>query len=176
VLISAENSMLVIIDSQMRLVPVIANSEQMMTQCIRLANIAKIMHVPIICTEQNPRALGINFESVRSFCDVTIEKHHFDACKDGLLEHITSDRKNLILVGCEAHICILQTALGLIDNGIHVTVAIDGIGSRDLKQVECAAARMRDAGVNIATVEMIAFEWLRSATHPHFKKVLQLIK
>ena len=175
-LISAENSMLVIIDSQMRLVPVIANSEQMMTQCIRLANIAKIMHVPIICTEQNPQALGINFESVRSFCDIAIEKHHFDACKDGLLEQIPTGKTHLILVGCEAHICILQTALGLVENGIQVTVAIDGIGSRDFKQVEYAAARMRDAGVNIATVEMIAFEWLRSATHPHFKEVLQLIK
>lgn len=175
-LISTENSTLVIIDSQMRLVPVIANSEQMMAQCIRLANIAKIMNVPIICTEQNPEALGVNFESVRSSCDGTIEKHHFNACQDGLIENIPHQRKHLVLVGCEAHICILQTAFGLLENGIQVTVAIDAIGSRDLRQVELAAARMRDAGVNIATVEMIAFEWLRSATNPHFKKVLQLIK
>ncbi|MBU3538658.1 isochorismatase family protein [Polynucleobacter sp. UK-Gri1-W3] len=175
-LISAQNSTLVVIDSQMRLVPVIANSEMMMAQCVRLVNIAKIMGIPIVCTEQNPQALGVNFDSVRSFCSHTLVKHHFDACKDGLLERIPNDRKHLILVGCEAHICILQTAFGLLENHIEVTVAVDCIGSRDPIQVDYAVSRMRSYGVNIATVEMITFEWLRSSTNSHLKKVLQYIK
>ena len=175
-LISADRSTLVVIDSQKRLMPAIHNHELVMSQCIRLANIATLLHIPIIGTEQNSQSLGQNLDSIRSFCSTTISKVHFNACEDGLIHQLDNLRNQVILIGCEAHICVLQTAFGLLNENLEVFVVEDCIGSRESRQITSACNRMHSAGISIATLEMVAVEWLRSSKTSRFKDILNIVK
>ena len=85
-------------------------------------------------------------------------------------------RNSVIVAGCEAHVCVLQTAFGLLRSGRKVTVVSDAVGSRRMTDRDAGIARLGVAGVQIATVEMIGFEWLGSSRHPRFRDVLRLIK
>ncbi len=100
----------------------------------------------------------------------------FDACRSPeFLLRAPADR-TMIIAGCEAHVCVLQTALGLIDRGRRVCVARDAIGSRRAESKEAAIARMARHGVEIVTVEMVVFEWLGTAEDPHFREAAALIR
>jgi nicotinamidase-related amidase len=83
---------------------------------------------------------------------------------------------SVVLAGCESHVCVLQTAFGLLERGLGVTVARNAVGSRKNTDLEAAMERLDRAGVQLVTVEMIAFEWLRSCDHVKFRDVLRLIK
>jgi isochorismate hydrolase len=105
-----------------------------------------------------------------------VTKFHFDGCSDGLISHIPTDRKQLVLVGCEAHVCLMQTALGLLEHGFAVSIAVDAIGSRQSLDKTIATLRLKESGATLKTVEMLAFEWLKTCKHPGFKNTLALIK
>ncbi len=107
---------------------------------------------------------------------MTVAKHHFDATADGLINALPKGRTRIIVAGCEAHVCVLQTAIGLLQGGLSVTLAIDAMGSRKIVDKEAAITRLNKAGADVATVEMVAFEWLRSSQHPRFRDILQMIK
>ena len=175
-LISPNQSVLIIVDMQSKLMPAIDDHATVLSQCIRLAQIAKALDIPILGTEQNPNGLGENHPDLKTLCDTTLIKQHFNACSDGLMNHIPKDRKQLILAGCEAHVCLMQTALGLIDHGFAVNIALDAIGSRQPLDKTMSSLRLKDAGASLKTVEMLAFEWLQSCQHPGFKAVLALVK
>lgn len=173
---TAEQSTLVIVDIQSKLMPKIFDGQRVVNEGIRLGRISRILGIPVIGTEQNPDGLGENVPAIKHLCDHTFIKHHFDGCQDGLVSLIPQDRTDVIVVGCEAHVCVLQTCIGLLEHGMKVSLAIDAIGSRTAENRHAAIARLKDAGVNITTVEMIAFEWLRSSDHDNFKPVLELIR
>jgi len=175
-LITASAASLVIIDMQTRLMPAIDNGDAVLQQCIRLAKIARLCDIPIIGTEQSPQKLGNNVEEIRLHCQKTVIKQHFDACADGLVDALPPGRTDIIIAGCEAHVCLMQTALGLLAQGCRVSVVADAIGSRDPRQKDRAIARMQAAGTRIVTVEMVAFESVRTSLHPAFRAVLKLIK
>ena len=175
-LISADHSTLVVIDSQKKLMPAIHNHELVLSQCIRLANIAKLLNIPTIGTEHNPQSLGPNFDSIRPFCTTTMSKVHFNACEDGLITHLDHSRNQVVLMGCEAHICVLQTAFGLLNTNFEVFIVEDCIGSREHGQLTSACNRMQHSGISIVTMEMVAFEWLRNCKTASFKDVLNIIK
>lgn len=175
-IIAALTASLVIIDMQTRLMPAIDAGDAVLKQCIGLASIARLCEIPIIGTEQSPKSLGHNVEEIRLFCQKTVIKQHFDACADGLIEALPAGRPDVIISGCEAHVCLMQTVLGLRARGRHVFVVADAIGSRDPRQKERAIARMEQAGAKIVTVEMVAFESVRTSQHPAFRDVLKLIK
>jgi nicotinamidase-related amidase len=100
----------------------------------------------------------------------------FDACRaPALLDRLPSGR-DVVIAGCEAHVCVLQTALGLIERSRTVFVVSDAIGSRRAESKERAIARMERCRAEIVTAEMVVFEWLGSADHPRFKEVVGLIK
>ena len=101
--IHPETSILILIDLQGRLMPAIDQGEAILKQCIRTAQIAKLLEIPIIATEQSPKSLGSNIASIQAFCSETIHKEPFNACADGLMESIPSDRQQCILMGCETH-------------------------------------------------------------------------
>ena len=174
--IDAKTSTLILIDLQARLMPVIDQGEIVLSQCIRLAKIANLLNIPIIGTEQSPNSLGHNIDSIQSLCQTTIAKEHFNACADGLLEVLPQQRPQLILGGCETHVCLMQTALKLIESQYDVAVLVDGAGSRKNLDKETALERLKIAGARLITVEMVAFEWLESAQNPAFKEVLALVK
>jgi len=174
--IHSESSILILIDLQGRLMPAIDQGEAVLRQCIRTAKIAQLLEIPIIGTEQSPSSLGNNVDSIKFFCSKTITKEHFNACADGLIEAIPPNRQQCILMGCETHVCLMQTALKLIDEGYDVSVVVDGAGSRRALDKQIALERMQIAGARLITGEMLGFEWLKSAQNPAFKEVLALLK
>ena len=174
--IHSESSTLILIDLQGRLMPAIDQGEAILNQCIRIAKIAQLLEIPIIGTEQSPKSLGSNIESIKSFCSKTISKEHFNACADGLTAAIPDSHRQCILMGCETHVCLMQTALKLIDEGFDVSVVVDGVGSRRALDKQIALDRLHAAGARLITAEMLGFEWLKSAQNPVFKEVLALLK
>ncbi|WDR91052.1 isochorismatase family protein [Burkholderia ambifaria] len=171
-----DDSVLVLVDFQTRLMPAIHDGASVAAQAVRLGWIARIFEVPVIGTEQSPLRLGESVSEIKGLCSDTVAKDHFDACTDGLADALPAERTSVIVAGCEAHVCVLQTAFGLLRSGRKVTVVSDAVGSRKTIDREAAIGRLGANGVEIATVEMIAFEWLGSSRHPRFRDVLQLIK
>ena len=113
-LIQAHQSALLVIDPQEKLLPAIHEGQAVLAQTVRMAAIASLLGVPVIATEQMPDKLGHNHPGIARLCDKTLSKQHFDACADGLLPVIPPAVRQLIVAGCEAHICVLQTALSLL--------------------------------------------------------------
>lgn len=176
----ASRSALVLVDYQHRLLPLIDGGAQALAQGIKLGRVAQLLGVPVLGTEQNPQGLGPNAEAVRALCRSTLAKMHFDGCRDGLLEQLRNAHDpapgHVVVAGCETHVCLLQTALGLQRAGLVVWVVADACGSRRATDRDWALQRLRTAGVHIVSFEMVAFEWLQSCEHPQFKAVLQVIK
>lgn len=170
---------LVLVDYQQRLMPAIDGGPGVLAQALRLAALARLLGVPVIGTEQNPLGLGPNDDAVRAACDRTLAKMHFDACADGLLDALRACRpagQSVVIAGCEAHVCLLQTTLGLRRAGWPVHVVAQACGARAPANHALAMQRLRDAGATIASVEMVAFEWLGSCEHPQFRAALALLK
>ncbi|QEI06782.1 isochorismatase family protein [Pigmentiphaga aceris] len=177
--IRAKSSLLVLVDYQARLMPAIHDAARASANAVLLAQAAKILGIPVLGTEQNPTKLGPNVEALRVLCDEIVEKMHFDACADGLLDAIQTSAngaRQIVVAGCEAHVCLLQTALGLLRAGKQVWVVANACGSRKPQDHDAAMHRLSHAGAIIVTHEMVAFEWLGSCEHPGFREVLELIK
>ena len=187
-LIDSRRAALVLVDYQARLMPLIHNGAQALAHAVRLADIAHALAIPVFGTEQNPQGLGPNADAVRQRCSTTLSKMHFDACADGLLELLHSPPdppgeppagapvQEVVIAGCEAHVCLMQTALGLLRAGLAVWVVAPACGSRRATDHALGMERLRHAGAGIVSVEMVAFEWLRSCEHEAFRRVLTLLK
>lgn len=172
-------SALVLVDYQSRLMPAICGGQAAIQEAVFLARVARALGVPVMGTEQNPDGLGPNVEEVRSLCERTLPKMHFNAATDGLAELLRSlDREieQVVVAGCEAHVCLMQTALGLQAVGLRVMVATQACGSRRLEDKALAMQRLAQSGATHVSGEMAAFEWLRSCNDPQFKTVLELVK
>lgn len=200
-LLERARSQLVLVDYQERLMPAIHDAERVLANAHRLAGIAEVLEVPVWGTEQNPDRLGPNPPGIRARCRRTLAKMSFSAGADGLgsllrgevrrpaagnarslPRHLQKEREEavprdcIVLAGCEAHVCLLQTALGLVEDEFEVWVVTDACGSRTERNRDAAFDRLASAGVELVTTEMVAFEWLRTADHPQFKAVQALIK
>lgn len=172
--IDPARSVLVLIDIQARLVPAIAEAEAVIANARRLKEAAGLLGVPVLLTEQNPAALGPTVPALAG--GETIAKMEFDVTRqDGFLAHLPEGAE-AILSGCEAHICVLQTALGLMAAGRRVRVVRDAVGSRRTENRDAALARLAAHGADVVTTEMAIFEWLGSAAHPRFREVVKLVK
>jgi nicotinamidase-related amidase len=173
-------SALVLVDYQERLMPAIDDGARVLAHAVRLAQAARALGIAVLATEQNPQGLGANAAAVRTLSDATLVKMHFDACADGLLERLQGGRASrcdqVVIAGCEAHVCLMQTALGLLHAGCAVWVVAAACGSRRATDHALAMQRLRASGAAIASVEMVVFEWLRTCTHASFKPVLALMK
>ncbi len=172
-------SVLVLVDFQQRLMPIIDGAATVMAEAAFLGTIARQLDIRVLGTEQNPLRLGVNLPQIRDLCEEIVAKTHFDACKDGLLaalSRIDPGAPQVVIAGCEAHVCLLQTALGLRQVGIDVFVVAEACGSRSLQDHRCAMRRLEQAGAVIVTPEMAAFEWLDSCESPRFREALRLIK
>ncbi len=170
---------LVLVDYQSRLLPAIAGGEDAIRDAVFLARVARQLGIPVLGTEQNPAGLGGNDERVRALCDTTLAKTHFDATADGLLDALRTARpgvEQVVVAGCEAHVCLMQTALGLQRAGLRVAVVASACGSRRPDDKAVAMQRLAQGGVVLAGAEMVAFEWLHDCGHPQFRSVLALIK
>ena len=173
-LIRAEDSALLVIDVQERLLPVIDGGEEVMRNITWLTRIATRLGVPVMASEQYPAGLGPTVPELRAALPLhTIpEKTHFSCVAGGCLESFEAlSRRQIVVTGIETHVCVLQTALELRERGVEVFVVADCVASRRPYDREMALARMRGEGVQIVTGEMVVFEWLRQAGTPLFKEI-----
>lgn len=170
---------LVLVDYQGRLMPALADGASVVDAGLFLARVARVLSLPVLGTEQNPQSLGPNVPELRTLCDRTLPKMHFDATADGLLDLLRSGQQpvtQVVVAGCETHVCLMQTTLGLMAAGLATTVVPEACGSRRPSDKALALQRLAAAGATLASAEMVAFEWLRSASDPLFKTALALIK
>ena len=199
-LLDASQSQLVLVDYQQRLMPAIFEAQAVLANATRLARMARLLDVPVWGTEQNPSKLGENVAELRALCQHIVPKMHFSAVEEGLADGLrpparapqgnarslpkhlqkapqpAKERNMVVVAGCEAHVCLLQTALDLLEDDFEVWVVTDACGSRTERNRDAAFDRLANAGVELVTAEMVGFEWLRTAEHPRFKDVLELIR
>lgn len=172
--IDPAHALLVVIDLQGRLVPAIADGEGVVAQAKRLCEAADLLGVPVLLTEQNPAGLGGTVPDLAG--REAFPKMDFDVTRaPGFLDRVPAGA-DVILAGCEAHICVLQTALGLLGAGRRVRVVRDAVGSRRPENRDAALLRLAAQGADVVTTEMVVFEWLGSAAHPRFREVVKLVK
>jgi len=177
--IDARASSVVLVDYQARMMPAIHGADDVVATALLLARAAALLEVPLLGTAQNPARLGPNAEALARLCMQTVPKTHFDACEDGLLAALDAQgpgRRQVVLAGCESHVCLLQTALGLLRAGREVYVVENASGSRRPSDHAAAMRRLQHAGATIVTHEMVLFEWLHDCRHPRFREVLALVK
>ena len=176
-LCKAEESTLLIVDTQVRLMPAIHDGEAVLRRCVQLATAARELGIHVIGTEENPAGLGTLVPEVASLCDTTLAKFHFSApAEEGFLRRLPAGRDTLVVAGCEAHVCVLQTVIGLLEAGHAVKWVADAIGSRHPHDRLAATERARKLGADVVTTEMVIFEWLRTSEHPKFRQLLQLVR
>lgn len=169
-------SLLLVIDFQSKLMPVIHGGESAVRNASRLIEAAKLIDIPRLFTEQNPKGLGATVTELPVEEDRLVHKQFFDACReDGFLDRLPADA-DVVVVGCEAHVCVQQTVLGLLAASRKVYLVRDAIGSRAPENKEAAVQRMARHGAEIVTTEMVVFEWLQTAEHPQFRPAVALIK
>lgn len=177
--VDAAVSTLVLVDYQQRLMPAIHEGERVLASALLLADAARELGIHVYGTEQNPAGLGPNVAAIRERCDNTIAKDRFDACADGLLAQLGDNEhlaRQVVIAGCEAHVCLMQTALGLLRFNYKVFVVSDACGSRTAENHRVAMERLRQAGAVIVSTEMVVFEWLHTCRNKRFKEVLARLK
>jgi nicotinamidase-related amidase len=171
---------LVVVDIQERLLPAIFEKDKLIEASLRLIKGAAILGIPIFTTEQYRKGLGATAPEVAAAITgfAPLEKVTFSACgAEGFSDALKSKKiTNVILCGMEAHVCVLQTCLDLLDNGLRVFVVADAISARDPQNSRLALQRMHDAGAVIASTEMVLFELLGRARTEEFKQVQALVK
>ena len=201
-LLDAQECQLVLMDYQVRLMPAMLDAPAVVANAARLAQLAGLMQVPVVATEQNPSRLGPTVEGLQAALQQararTLSKMQFSAVEEGLGEWLrpepqapqgnarslpkhlqkpaAAQRQTIVLAGCEAHICMLQTALDLLEDAFEVWVVTDACTSRTERNRDAAFDRLPTAGVELVTTENVPYEWLPSAEHPAFKAMLKLIK
>ena len=199
-LLEAELSQLVLVDYQAKLMPAILEAPLVLANALRLAQAAQLLQIPVMGTEQNPSKLGENASELKALCQRTLAKMQFSGVEEGLGEWLRppvkppagnarslpkhlqkpsntpTERSTIVIAGCEAHVCLLQTALHLLEDEFDVWVVTDACSSRTERNRDAAFDRLAGAGVELVTTEMVLFEWLRSAEHPQFKALQALIK
>lgn len=174
-LIERDRSVLLLIDYQLRLMPAIHEGAVAVANAKLLADAAAIHGIPSLITEQNPAGLGPTVPDLDD-AGARISKVHFGAVAEAGFLHALSGRPDVVVAGCEAHVCVLQTVMGLLEAGRRVLVVRDGLGARTPESKETAIRRMDKAGAEIVTAEMVAFEWQRSCEGAAFHKTVELIK
>ncbi len=171
-----EGTVLVIVDVQERLVP--AMDPQVSRQVRTLSEAAKILHLPVITTEQYPAGLGRTVAELVSEKDSAVEKTSFSCCgEEAFLTRLEKEKaRQVLLTGMEAHVCVFQTLLDLQGRGYQVHLVRDAICSRSKTDYGTALESARAAGATVTTTEMALFQMLGQAGTPEFKAVSALIK
>ncbi len=173
---------MIVVDIQQKLLPPIFNKEMLVKNSQLLVRLAKILSIPIMMTTQYSKGLGDTVPEVSSLLDgvKAIDKLEFgcfgsDAFRAGL-KTLPGNRNTVLLCGMEAHICVMQTALGALNEGYLVHVASDAVGSRAEWNWRVGLDRMRAAGAVISSAEMMMYELLRRSGSTAFKELLPYLK
>jgi nicotinamidase-related amidase len=179
-LMDAERSTLLLVDVQENLAPVMADPRMVYRNCALLLRAAARLDIPVVASEQYPKGLGHTMGELAALLPegAAMEKIHF-ACsaEPAIAEKLAAlDRKQVVIAGIEAHVSVLQSALGLNAQGFEVFVVADACSSRLPANHQAALARLAANGIGVVTTEMAVFEWLHRAGTPAFKDMVALIK
>ena len=179
-LILKEGTVLVIIDVQEKLFSHMVEKVLIVKNLKKLINLAKIMKISIVLTEQYPKGLGSTIPQIKRLLPAIdpIEKIEFSCLGSDKFNKVITElkAKTLIVAGIEAHICVTQTAIEALSNGYVVCVVSDAISSRIIEDKITALERMRHEGVVIVSTEMLIYELLKKAGTPEFKEMLKYVK
>ena len=176
--LKVEDTALLVVDIQEKLLPKIMQAGEVLRNASFIVNAAKVLGVPVIATEQYPKGLGPTVEPIRGLLTTVWEKKTFSAVGEGgALDFLKSDaRIKVVVVGIEAHICVMQTVLDLLNQGFHVFVCVDAVSSRYAIDVKIALKRMQQAGAILVTAEVCVYEWLETAANPAFKEISGMVQ
>ncbi|MDD2557612.1 MAG: hydrolase [Desulfuromonadaceae bacterium] len=178
-ILTPDNTVLLIIDVQERLVKAMANYAEVEKAITTLQQGMDILNLPTLITEQYPRGLGTTVESIaaRNSSGAVVEKTTFSSCAEANFKPALKKlgRNQIVVTGMEAHVCVLQTVLDLLQAGYQVHVPIGAICSRNDQNRDNALRRMEQAGAIITNVESVLFELLHQAGSDQFKAISKLI-
>jgi nicotinamidase-related amidase len=169
-LLSAGSSVLLVVDLQERLMPAIAGADGVLDNAGRLVRAATRLGVDVCATEQNPAGLGPTVEAVADLLPTAA------VAKTTFAADVDPGVGTVVVAGCEAHVCVLQSVLALRARDRDVAVVADAVGSRTEANRERALDRLRAHGVDVVTTEMVLFEWLHDSDNAAFREVQQLIR
>jgi nicotinamidase-related amidase len=180
--LDANRCALVVIDIQEKLLPAVQRQQELVRNASMLIRLAHTMEIPVLLTTQYKRGLGGTVPEIAELLPgvEAIDKLEFgcfgrEEFRNAVRE-LPGHRTNILLCGMESHICVMQTALGALDNGYLVHVAADAVSSRTDANHELGLRRMESAGCVISSTEMMMYELLRQSGTAHFKQMLQYIK
>ena len=177
-LLSAASSRLLIVDVQEKLLPTIPTASRLVHNCRRLLDGARILTVPVFGTEQYAKGLGATTAELASRMGPRLDKVIFScapALAWGQAGDASDDRDQVVVVGMETHVCVMQTVLDLVAGGFRVYVPVDAVASRGELDSKIALERMAGSGATLTTVESVLFEWCERAGTPQFKEIQKLI-
>jgi nicotinamidase-related amidase len=179
-LIERDKSCLLVVDVQEKLASAMADPVGVIRNAGILMQAAARLDVPLVISEQYPQGLGMTVPELRALApdSARVAKVSFSCAGDpALLRRVKDAQRSLIVIaGLEAHVCVLQSALGFRQAGYQIVVVADAISSRAPASRDIALQRLRENGVEVATTEMVLFEWLGQAGTPEFKELSRLIK
>ena len=175
-----ENTLMVAVDLQERIMPSIANNEEIARKTEILMRGCTLLNIPLLVTQQYTKGLGDTLANLKNAIPdfAHIEKMTFSCFRDdGFRKKLEGfSVKNILVAGVEAHICVQQTVLDLLESGYNVFVSVDCIGSRYEKDLRYSEKRMQQAGAVLTTVESVLFGFLDRADHPKRKEISSLVK
>ena len=182
-MLDRRRAQLLVIDMQERLLPAMAGTETVLERSRIVVAAAQRLEVPILFTEQYPRGLGHTDPNLLETAlePPVLEKVTFSAARTREMAELVELRRDagrdqLVIVGIEAHVCVLQTALDFAERTLSVAVVADATSSRKDSDRSCGLGRLEKNGVAIVTSEMVVFEWLGAAGTPEFKDLSALLK
>ncbi|HBH53944.1 MAG TPA: isochorismatase [Planctomycetaceae bacterium] len=178
-LLNRQESRLLIVDMQDRILPVIHNGDLVLANCVRLVEGAQLLQVPVSATEQYPKGLGPTTAALARQLPDRLEKLRFSSAEVlnwGLAAEDSTGRFRVVVAGIETHVCILQTVFDLLSAGFEVHVPADAVGSRSESNRQVALDRMALGGAVITTTESVLLEWCEVAGTPDFKQISQMIR
>lgn len=175
-----ENTGLILIDVQGKLARIVDESEKLVSNLEKLIRGCQILSVPIIWAEQNPKGLGVTIPELEKLLvhQKPIEKYAFNAFDNETFKQaiLDSGKKQWLICGIEAHICVYQTAMGLLANHFEVEIVADCVSSRTKESIDIGLKKLQNKGASITNIEMCLYELVKDSKREIFKEILTLIK
>lgn len=179
-MLTTDKAVLVVIDMQGKLAQSMYCKEQLFENVQKIIKGAQVLGLPLLLTEQNPKGLGPTISEIADLVPGVrrIPKLSFSCCGDESFSKELSglQRRQVLLSGIEAHVCLYQTTVDLVGSGYEVHVLADAVSSRTADNKAIGLQKMRDAGASITSVETALFELLRAAEGPAFKQIISIVK
>lgn len=176
-LLEKDRSLLWVVDLQERLLAAMGGAQELLANVARLLLAADLWKIPVIATEQYPKGLGSTVFEAAVLLPPRLEKLVFSCARlEEIRKRREDSRTQMVLTGVETHVCILQTALELQEEGFAVYVVEDATQARKRKDGEAALRRLAQHGVSVVTTEMVLMEWTRRAGTPQFKQISSWLK